>query len=74
MNKELEALKAQHEKLRLEKRAIDRVTEDTRTKQVEDKKKNNNQIEALEKAIEEKKELVGSLNEKTKVRLNSSSY
>ena len=69
MNKELEALKAQHEKLRLEKRAIDRVTEDTRTKQIEDKRKNADQIEALEKAIQEKKELVASLNEKNKVRL-----
>jgi len=66
MSANLEELKAQHEKLRLEKRAVDRVTEDIRAKTVEDKRKHAEEIEALEKEIEKKKEKVARANERNK--------
>ena len=68
MSQSLEEMKVEHEKMKLEKRKVDRETEDTRAKEIDHKRKNANEIEDLEKAVEDKKELVASLNEKNKVR------
>ena len=67
MSQTLEEMKVEHEKMKLEKRKVDRETEDTRAKEIDHKRNNANEIEALEKAVEEKKELVASINEKNKV-------
>ena len=64
MNTELATLQVQHEKIRLEKRAIDRKTEDVRTKEIGDRRKNKHEIEVFQIRIQEKKELVATCNQK----------
>ncbi|KAL5253806.1 hypothetical protein ACHWQZ_G013544 [Mnemiopsis leidyi] len=66
MSSELEQLKVQHEELRLEKRAIDRETEDTRTKTIEDKRAAEAEIEKLQLDLESMKEEAAELNLKNK--------
>ena len=66
MSSELDQLKVQHEELRLEKRAIDRETEDTRTKTIEDKRTAEAEIEKLQLDLESLKEEAADLNLKNK--------
>lgn len=63
---ELDQLKAKHEELRLLKRAIDRETEDTRTKTVEDKRSGEIANEKLALDIESAKEEIAELTQKNK--------
>ena len=64
MFSELDQLKATHEELRLQKRAIDRETEDTRTKTIEDKRVAAAEIEKLQLDLESLKEETAALTEK----------
>jgi len=64
MSSELDQLKATHEELRLQKRAIDRETEDTRTKTIEDKRVAAAEIEKLQLDLESLKEETAALTEK----------
>ena len=64
MSTELDQLKATHEELRLQKRAIDRETEDTRTKTIEDKRVAAAEIEKLQLDLESLKEEAAALTEK----------
>ena len=66
MSSELDQLKATHEELRLQKRAIDRETEDTRTKTIEDKRVAAAEIEKLQLDLESLKEETAALTEKNK--------
>ena len=66
MSSELEQLKVQHEELRLTKRAIDRETEDTRTKTIEDKRVAEAEIEKLQLDLESLKEETTELIQKNK--------
>ncbi|KAL5267920.1 hypothetical protein ACHWQZ_G004838 [Mnemiopsis leidyi] len=66
MSSELELLKVQHEELRLTKRAIDRETEDTRTKTIEDKRAAEAEIEKLQLDLESLKEETTELIQKNK--------
>ena len=66
MSSELDQLKATHEDLRLQKRSIDRETEDTRTKTIEDKRVAEAEIEKLQLDLESLKEETADLNEKNK--------
>ena len=64
MSTELDQLKATHEELRLQKRAIDRETEDTRTKTIEDKRVAAAEIEKIQLDLESLKEETAALTEK----------
>ena len=66
MSSELDQLKIRHEELRLEKRAVDRETEDTRTKTIEDKRVAGAEIEKLQLDLESMKEETAALNDKNK--------
>jgi len=66
MSDDLEQLKVRHEELRLEKRAVDRQTEDTRTKTVEDKRAAEAEIEKLQLDVDSLKEETAALVEKNK--------
>ena len=73
MSTELEQLKALHETLRLEKRAVDRETEDTRTKTVEDKRVIEAEIEKLQHDLESMKDETAELiqkNDSIKTKIN----
>ena len=66
MSSELDQLKATHEQLRLQKRSIDRETEDTRTKTIEDKRAAGVEIEKLQLDVDSLKEETAALVEKNK--------
>ena len=66
MSCELDQLKATHETLRLQKRSIDRETEDTRTKTIEEKRVAEAEIEKLQLDLESLKEETAALSEKNK--------
>jgi len=66
MSCELDQLKATHETLRLQKRSIDRETEDTRTKTIEEKRVAEAEIEKLQLDLESLKEETATLSEKNK--------
>ena len=66
MSSELDQLKATHEELRLIKRSIDRETEDTRTKTIEDKRAAEAEIEKLQLDVDSLKEETAALVEKNK--------
>ena len=66
MSSELDQLKAKHEELRLQKRAVDRDTEDTRTKTIEEKRVAEAQIEKLQLDLESLKEETAALTDKNK--------
>jgi len=61
MSCELDQLKIKHEELRLEKRAVDRLTEDTRTKIIEDSRTAEAEIEKLQLDVEALKEEAAAL-------------
>ena len=63
---ELDQLKIKHEELRLEKRAVDRETEDTRTKTVEDKRVAEAENEKLQLDVDSMKEEAAELINKNK--------
>ena len=67
MSCELDQLKATHETLRLQKRSIDRETEDTRTKTIEEKRVAEAEIEKLQLDLESLKEETADLSEKNKI-------
>ena len=74
MVSELDQLKAKHEELRLLKRAIDRETEDTRTKTIDDKRVAEAEIEKLQHDVDSMKEECAELTQKNKnleCRINS---
>ena len=66
MSSELDQLKAKHEELRLQKRAVDRETEDTRTKTIEEKRVAEAEIEKLQLDLESLKEETTALTDKNK--------
>ena len=66
MSSELDQLKAKHEELRLQKRAVDRETEDTRTKTIEEKRVAEADIERLQLDLESLKEETAALTDKNK--------
>ena len=66
MVSELDQLKVKHEELRLEKRAIDRETEDTRTKTIEDKRVAEAEIEKIQLDVDSMKEECAELAQKNK--------
>ena len=66
MSSELDQLKAKHEELRLQKRAVDRDTEDTRTKTIEEKRVAEAEIEKLQLDLESLKEETAALTDKNK--------
>ena len=66
MSSELDQLKAKHEELRLQKRAVDRETEDTRTKTIEEKRVAEAEIEKLQLDLESLKEETAALTDKNK--------
>ena len=66
MSSELDQLKAKHEELRLQKRAVDRDTEDTRTKTIEEKRVAEAEIEKLQLDLESLKEETAALTNKNK--------
>ena len=66
MSSELDQLKIQHEQLRLEKRAVDRKTEDCRTKIIEDSRTAEAEIEKLQLDVDALKEEAAALMAKNK--------
>ena len=68
MSSTVEELKKQHKQMSLEKRTVDRKTEDTRTNTIDESNKLEAEIEALEEDLASLKDEYGVINDKNTVR------